>query len=222
MLALDRGGEFGEDFLLQREGALGGCNDERLGLHQLLRCETHRSRHGLTVLEALGQRLAQERLGGTGGSLQIKAQDIIVPDAQRLDPSLGHVLGLKLGQHLTIVVAQATRRIELRAKSLPHKAAVAPVLGQIVRQGRGELLGKGDGASRQRADDCRQIDGQADGTRRGPHQLGAAAGRAEAVAHRRQIARATALQEPSGQGRGQCRVPTATPGADPRARHRSH
>ncbi len=70
------------------------------------------------------------------------ADDIIVPELERLDTSLGRIVGLKPGDDVARVVAQTAILVELFGMAFAHEAAVAREQRQFFLQRRLKLLGK--------------------------------------------------------------------------------
>ena len=70
------------------------------------------------------------------------ADDIVVPDLERLDAGLGRIVGLQPGDDLARVVAQPAVFVELRGIAFPHEAAVAGESGSSSCKRGVELRGR--------------------------------------------------------------------------------
>ena len=80
---------------------------------------------GLAVHEELGERRLQHPLGMRRRRLDEVAEHVVVPDLQRVDAALAHVLGLQLGDHPAALVAQPPGLVELLVEARRDEAAVA-------------------------------------------------------------------------------------------------
>ena len=195
------------------ERAVGSRDDAALGFGQLLRGEAHGARHGLAVAEGIAERRAQHRLGGAGRHLDVVAEDVVVPDLQRLDAGLLLVSGLQRRHHLTALVAQRT--------------GVVQILGDT-RRGRNCRRGA-DAADRRRAPARAAAAGSSSQPARRAQISSSAAGkpmpspplrrscahrlcRGEPIANSAEVARRAALQgQPRQRARQIGRVPERAP-----------
>ena len=193
LLARDVGREALERLVLDRHSAFGGRSDLALDLRQPGCREADRVGHRLAMAERLVQGGFHQRLRGRTSDLDVETQDVVVLDAQRLDPGLGLVVLLEARHDLAAVVAQGTGLVECRIEPCLDETAVAPMGRGLVDQGEAQRLAEAGGGRREPRRDIAQVVGQADGTGECLEPADAGAARRDRITHGREVPGAAAL-----------------------------